>query len=196
MAEDARPRIRGINPPPEIVEEARSRNFDYQIINWTEYLLMVVAGLFGIVIAVAGSFSGLVILAIPIGGVYIWINNKRQQLDQRQPVSQLPIPLHVYNREFTAPLADNSVVRTNIFFTLPVSLARLDAQLDTVTEKEFLIFVATKTTPPSAQEIENHLCSRLVTFQDENQIPVLRVEVSLHIHIPSQKPKGGGSVSV
>ena len=196
MAEDTRPRIRGINPPPEKLEEAERWKSEHQNVNASEYLLMVFAAVIGIIVAFTGSFLGLVLVAIPIGFAYLWISGKRKQFEQLSPVTNLPIPLHVYNREFTAPLADNSVVRTNIFFTLPVSLARLDAQLDTVTEKEFLIFVATKTTPPSAQEIENHLCSRLVTFQDENQIPVLRVEVSLHIHIPSQKPKGGGSVSV
>ena len=196
MAEETIRRIRGINPPPELVEAAERHTFDRKAVNFIEYMLMVVAALLGILIALAGSFTGLVVLAILIGVAYIWINSQRKKLDQLQAATNLPITLHVYNREFTAPLADNSVVKSNIFFSLPLSMAHKDAQLDTVTEKEFLIFCATKPSPPSAKEIEDHLCTRLVSFQDENQIPVLRVEVSLHLHIPAPKPKGGGTVSV
>jgi hypothetical protein len=196
VAEDTIRKIRGINPPPELVEAAERHNFDRKAANFTEYVVMAAAALLGVLIALAGSFTGLVVLAIAVGVAYIWINSQRKKLDQPQPVTNLPMPLHVYNREFTAPLADNSVVKTNIFFSLPLSMSHKDAQLDTVTEKEFLIFCAAKASPPSAKEIEDRLCTRLVSFQDENQIPVLRVEVSLHIHIPAPKPKGGGAVSV
>jgi hypothetical protein len=189
-------RIRGVNPPPELVEAAERHEFDRKAVNFIEYMLMVATALLGVLIALAGSFMGLVVLAVPVVVAYIWINSQREKLDQPQAVTNLPITLHVYNREFTAPLADNSVVKTNIFFSLPLSMSHKDAQLDTVTEKEFLIFCATKANPPSAKEIEDQLCTRLVSFQDENQIPVLRVEVSLHIHVPAPKPKGGGTVSV
>jgi hypothetical protein len=195
VAEDTIHRIRGVNPPPELVEAAKRHKFDSQAVNFIEYALMALTALLGLLIALAGSFTGLIVLAIPMGAAYIWNNSQRKKLDELQ-VTNLPMTLHVYNREFTAPLADNSVVKTNIFFSLPLSMAHKDNQLDTVTEKEFLIFCATKASPPSGKDVEDYLCRRLVSFQDENQIPVLRVEVSLHIHIPAPKPKGGGIVSV
>jgi hypothetical protein len=69
-------------------------------------------------------------------------------------------------------------------------------QLDRVTEKEFLIFAGPQLTPPTAHEIQDHLQKRLLRFQDEYQVLLIRVEVSLNVHTPALKPKGGLSVSI
>jgi hypothetical protein len=190
------PRIRGENPPQSYLEE--SARLDAKGHQATTFL--VAGGILWLLLLVAALMAGEILLSSMLfigGGIACWklyFYGREQQTIVEQKA--LPLTLHLYNREYTAPLADNSVIRTNIFFTLPTALAHKDQQLDTFTEKEFLIFVARKLTPPTAEEIQNHLSKKLLPFQDENQIPVLRVEVSLHIHIPSPKPKGGGTVSV
>lgn len=196
MTEDIRPRIRGLNPPPENIKAAERHTRELQTVNVSEYFLMAVAALVGITLALAGSVMGLFIIALPIGFAYLWLNGRRKQLDQLSHITNLPIPLHAYNTEFTLVLADNSTLKTNVHFQIPSTQTQYMEQLNRVTEKQLLIFCATRTTPPGADEINDYLARSLVQFQDENFILVLRAEVSLHIHIPSPKPKGGGTVSV
>lgn len=104
-----------------------------------------------------------------------------------------PIPLHVYNVEYDSVLTDNSTLKTNIFFSLPTAQANLSEQLKRFAEKEILIFTAPLKGPPTAAQIQDHLHQRLLRFQDENLIPVLRVEVSMNIHNkPIQPPPAQG----
>jgi hypothetical protein len=190
------PRIRTENPPKLSIEDANSLNGERHVIEYSAIGLIALFAVAFIIELVAGetflAFLAVICVASTGWGLYTANQNKQKLADEKR----LPLPSHIYNREYTAPLADNSVVRTNIFFTLPAAFSNRDQQLDTFTEKEFLIFVATKTVPPTAAEIQDHLAKRLRPFQDENQIPFLRVEVSLHIHIAAPKPKGGGVVSV
>ena len=195
MLHDDQPTIRTENPPKVHLDEA-TRLVDYHPLELAGFALLALS----IVVLITAIFSDqafVAFLALVCGSSTGWglytANTQKEKLLREK---SLPLPSHIYNREYTAPLADNSVIRTNIFFTLPLAFAHKDQQLDTFTEKEFLIFVATKTKPPTAEELQNHLSKKLRPFQDENQIPFLRVEISLHIHIPAQKPKGGGVVSV
>jgi hypothetical protein len=191
------PRIRGDNPPRENVQRAadlvdKAESF----CSWVVIPTIAIVGMF-LFYGIWDNEPALFVVGLLAGAGAAWfeypiykgIVNQAAQLNQ-------PLTPHVYNTEYHAPLADSSVVKTNIFFTLPLSHSNKDQQLNTVTEKEFLIFVGTKSSPPTGEELQDHLAKKLLSFQDENQIPFLRVEVSLHIHIPSAKPKGGGTVSV
>jgi hypothetical protein len=112
VLDDTQLRIRGANPPPENIKEAERRQRELQTINFVEYCLMGAAAIIGITLAIAGSLLGLFILAFPIGFAYLWIDSQRKYLDQRSHITNLPIPLHAYNTEFTLILADNSTVKT------------------------------------------------------------------------------------
>jgi len=84
-------------------------------------------------------------------------------------------------------------MRTTVHFELPVDLARQPyhvEQLNRITETIMLRFVVTKSEPPKREEIEDLLETCLVQFQDERQIPILRVLVASNIHVTPEKPKG------
>ena len=103
-----------------------------------------------------------------------------------------PFTLHAYPTEFTLLLADNSTVKTTVHFQIPADKQILIEQLNHVTSKELLIFAARKHKRPTATELQNHLHLALVEFQNENDIAVLRVEISANIHFPKNSSPSGG----
>jgi hypothetical protein len=191
------PRIRTENPPISSIVESNRLNASVDKF----YNTFIVIGVLSIIVLIVLHFvdeqysSPTFVVILWVGAAWFVYSrcNTREKLAAEK---LLPLPAHIYNREYTGLFDDGSTLKTNIFFTLPQSCVHLDSQLDTFTEKEFLIFVAMKTAPPSAAEIQDHLSQKLLPFQNENLIPFLRVEVSLNIHLSAPKPKGGGSVSV
>lgn len=162
---------------------------------------MVIATVIGIAVALTGSFVGLLVVAVPIVLFYIWVANKRKQLDQIPLTDDKPIPLHAYNTEFLIPLADYSAVAITVLFQVPSHLAApvhayptppvpaLVEQLNRVTENLLIHLCLRFTTPPSTQQIQDYLETYLVQFQDENHLAVLRLNVPLAVHKHPDKPK-------
>lgn len=193
------PRIRGDNPPVSNLHLAESHN--RKITESKESMIGCLAACVVLAVGVKllnSAYLGLELFLFAATAVLAYLHYSSKISVSRNAISALtsPIHLHTYNREFTAPLADNSTVTTNIFFTLPAAQESMSDQLDRVTEKEFLIFVAPQLTPPTAREIQDHLQKSLLRFQDEYQVLLIRLEVSLNVHKPALKPKGGASVSV
>jgi hypothetical protein len=63
-------------------------------------------------------------------------------------------------------------------------------QLNRVTEAKLIDFTQRFTEPPSRSTIEEYLNRELVQFQDENNVPIMRVNIPIAIHVHPDKPKG------
>ncbi len=187
------PRIRGDNPPLANLQEAQRITAEK-----TELQRNKRPVTFGICLTlflfVAAKFtddldkkdtiavSGLLVLCLTIV-LFCWNLSREQKLVSPEAYRRA-IPLHTFNTEFTLLLADTSTTSTTILFQISGGHAE---SLNRMTEAILLRFAATMQTPPNAKEIEDHLETSLVQFQDENQIAVLRVQVLTHIHIPKKK---------
>lgn len=95
-----------------------------------------------------------------------------------------PWPLYTYTRGFETILANGSKLNLSVCFQIPSERQHLSEELDRVTHKELLLFIKGHLKRPSDDEIRRHLHWELVSFQDENNIPILRVEIT-RTEIPS-----------
>jgi hypothetical protein len=100
------------------------------------------------------------------------------------------IDLHTYNTEFTAPLADRSTLRVTVHFQIPRNFTPLVEQLNRVAEAKLIVYTQEFFAPPSRLDIEGVLNRELVRFQNENEVPVLRVQVPIAIHVHPDKSEG------
>jgi hypothetical protein len=189
-----RPRIRSDNPPEANRLAAGSIEFKNTII--IAFAVAFIAIELIIVIALPSipeniRWPGILInLFILLPALYKHSSNEKQADALRALFT-----LYAFNTEFTLLLADNSTLKTTVYFQIPNDKQYLIEQLNRVTEKELLIFAAGKTKPPPASEFEDHLHLALVQFQNENQLAILRVQIPVHIHIPA-KPSQSGELYV
>jgi hypothetical protein len=119
---------------------------------------------------------------------------------------QTMVEMDAIQIDFKPPLADRSRLIVTIQFMLPRRLndvplnpytydllpgdPRIVTQLNRVTEAKLMTYVQNFTEPPPLSSIEDHLNTVLVQFQNENKIPVLRVNVILVVHKHPDKPEG------
>jgi hypothetical protein len=87
-------------------------------------------------------------------------------------------PLHAYTHSFETILADESKLNLSVCFQIPSERQHLSDELDRITHKELLLFMKRHSKRPSDDEIREHLHWELVSFQDENDIPILRVDIT------------------
>jgi hypothetical protein len=195
------PRIRGDNPPAASREELLRLHQNARVASAVLYIpfaLICAGAILGKLIGYDYSTKEAVLLLGCALIFFFGAIKAHEYFTQQAEPSRAMLSLDVYNTEFTSLLADNSLLRTTIHFEMPSVLARATSgqssyhveQLNRVTETILLRFAAAKATPPTAQEIENHLETNLVQFQNEKQIAVLRLKVATNIHILPDKPKG------
>jgi hypothetical protein len=153
---------------------------------------LVLLAVFRLLIDSTSSIIPILMIAASCG-LTVWLIGKLEKKKEELKLYEALVPTDHYNTEFTTVMADNSLMRTTIHFELPTALAGLPyhvEQLNRITETLLLRFVVTKREPPTAAEIEDHLKIMLVQFQDERQIPILRLLVAANIHVTPEKSKG------
>lgn len=189
------PRIKQDNPPEASKQKALAIRDEISTLRMQIGLAaspLVLLAMFRLLIDSISSLIPILMIAVSCGLV-IWLLGKLDKKKEELKIYEALIPTEHYNTEFTTVLADRSLMRTTIHFELPMALAGLPyhvEQLNRITETLLLRFVVTKHEPPSAREIEDHLEVKLVQFQDERQISILRLLVATNIHVTPEKPKG------
>jgi hypothetical protein len=192
---DGVPRIRGENPPPWAVEKHLYYRSVLSSLDGFYHLSIVVFFIALLFIFIFHSSLVPVIIAAAAGLGYLLTGTQyNHTLETMGDLPAVPTTLHAYPTAFTLLLADNSTTDTVVHFEIPADRQGVIEQLNRVTEKELLIFAADKRTPPEAAAIEDYLHRALVRFQNENQLSVLRVQVTVHLHI--KKPEGPGALYV
>lgn len=196
------PRIRGDNPPLTTALTYRKLTRDN---TFYHYGFIVAAVLVGVLFFLCFLTGWNPFVAVPLV-ILLFLaalfgfgqNSTARQLDVTPPI----VPLYAYNTNFLAPLADGSRLTITIHFQLPAAhQAVMDQyrmtetpspcmeQLNRVTENLLIPFVFQLTKPPSPGDVEEHLHVNLVRFQNECNLPVLRVNVPLILHSPAVPPK-------
>jgi len=180
------PRIRGDNPPLaslQIAHDLTHENSDFPLLIG----LCCFAFAIGIILVFLRwpSLGALCVLIAPYLG-YLVYKNYSNYRDHAAEFSKI-VNLHAYNTEFTSVLADNSLHLTVILFQIPTNFQGIIEQLNRITEGIILRFVAAKSKPVTGIELEEHLRTNLVQFQDENKLSVLRLQVVTHVHAPAKR---------
>lgn len=195
-------KIRGENPPQIRIEELKTYDTRYQSFQTLFYGGAIIIGVAELLAALAGAYW-LVIIFIIIA-VVAWsayFKDADQKIKAEGAQLRKPIFLDAYNTDFTCPLADRSVIRLTVHFQIPRELNMPSAygdpqsshfveQLNRVTEAKLVMYAERFTDPPSKTEIREHLHLELAQFQNENNVPVLRVDIPIAIHVHPEKPKG------
>lgn len=201
------PRIRGNNPPPVNVDN--HKRLKDEIVLYRGFAIVIfVAGVIVASLLKFISFTSdswlpilLLVTAIGISGLLVYVSDK-----QVSDLEKIPLiyALDAYNTEFTSPLADRSTLRITLHFQIPRHLniilpspygqqnesPHFVEQLNRITEAKLVRYTQRFTDPPSHLEIEDYLSRELAQFQDENNVPVLRLSVPIAIHVTPDKPRG------
>ena len=193
------PRLKGENPPQWAKE--RSNQFDQQLRNANELdTTYFVAGLVIILAGVLFHFAEresaaptwvIILTVVAVIAATHTTKSKRDLIQQEMTALSQQLTLNAYNTEFTAPLADRSTLRITVHFQLPSVLAvpAFVEQLNRVTDVKLVVYAQESSAPPSRLQIEEYLNRELAQFQEENNIPVMRVNVPIAIHVHPDKPK-------
>jgi len=201
-----RPTLRDQNPPESKLREFEQFTYDLDTQSDFEKVSLAVGGVLTLLLGLGGGVVAAIFTLGAVGFLYYkWPYAKRLELNKRR-IDDAPIPLDVYNTEFTSPLVDRSVVRITVHFQIPRGLAKnvaasssyvptdvpsdLAQNLNRVTEAKLVIYTQVLAEPPSRLNLEEYLNYELTQFQDENRISVMRVTVPIAIHVHPDKPKG------
>jgi|SRR5580704_7223689 hypothetical protein len=191
-------KIRDQNPPPWKVERAQDLQQKISVTTNLEKACVVILGGIIFLCLVTGQFF-FAIIFIALGfAIYPAFRLIRREHQQAAAVFNEQVLLDAYNTEFTAPLADRSMVCITVHFHIPrehnmpinAQAPHLVEQLNRVTEAKLVVFTQLLAEPPSRLAIQEYLNRELVQFQDDNHVDVLRVQVPLAVHVHPDKPKG------
>jgi len=192
-------RIRDQNPPPWKVERAQDLQQKISVtMNLEKACVVILGGIVFLCLLTGQYFVAIIVIALGLA-VYPAFRMIRREHQQAAAVFNEQVLLDAYNTEFTAPLADRSMVCITVHFHIPRELntpinpqaaPHLVEQLNRVTEAKLVVFTQLLTEPPSRLVIQEYLNRELVQFQDDNHVDVLRVQVPLAVHIHPDKPKG------
>ena len=180
------PRIRGENPPQELQELQQTVVRSHLIFAfYIGICILVIIPYFTSGFSLwPGIYFGLAFFGLVL---VIWRSSAKEELHNVDPTTPAFVPLLAFNTEFTAVLADASTISTTVLFQIPTVRSGITDNLNRITEAILLRFARDRGTPPTPREIEDHLETALVQFQNENQIPVLRVQVITNAHTPAIK---------
>jgi len=193
-------KIRDQNPPPWKVERAQDLQQKISVTKNLEKASVVILGALVFLCLLSGQyFFAIIFIALGLT-VYPAFKLIRREHQQAAAVFSEQVLLDAYNTEFTAPLADRSMVCITVHFHIPRehnipvnspgAAPHLVEQLNRVTEAKLVVFTQLLTEPPSRLAIQEYLNRELVQFQDDNHVDVLRVQVPLAVHVHPDKPKG------
>jgi hypothetical protein len=197
---DFEPKIRDQNPPPWKIERAQDLRQKISVtMNLEKACVVILGGIFFLCLLSGQYFLAIIVIGIGLT-IYPAFRMIRREHQQAAAVFSEQVLLDAYNTEFTAPLADRSMVCITVHFHIPRehnipinsqgTAPHLVEQLNRVTEAKLVVFTQLLTEPPSRLVIQDYLNRELVQFQDDNHVDVLRVQVPLAVHVHPDKPKG------
>jgi hypothetical protein len=183
------PQIRGEMPPPSKVAEIQNFKEECRRFDTYEYVLIGTLATLGLVLAF-WSASATFLIFIAAGFIWQQFNKKRKDLEQKEIIVNEPIILDPHDIEFTTPLSDNTLLCTTVHFLTPRKFEH-NNQLFLITENLLVNFSQQFKDPPTKEAIEDYLRTKLVQFQDETNLPVLRLNIPISLRIPPtpEKPR-------
>jgi hypothetical protein len=185
------PKVKGANPPVAYqlkYDQVRTKNQTLRFVFRASITALVLSGLIAIAVALLFNnyYLALIVLLLMVAAIALGRAHDRAEAELK--ITPLLVPLHSFNTDFTAPLADDTTLQVTVHFQIPSSVGDTE-QLNRITENILVPFCLPLSKPPVASQIEEHLQTRLVQFQDENNIPVLRVNVPIVFHVRPEKKK-------
>lgn len=199
------PRIRSANPPLTTAHAYKKLSQEHTFFSYGFKIAAALAGVLLLLYFMTGfnPFVGvpLAIALLTAACFAFGQNSAARQLDLIPPMAI--VPLYAYNTNFMVKFADHSLADITVHFQIPRDRgthtkdytgseqpSEFIEQLNRVTENILTPFCLRCPALPDPSVVQDHLHKELVTFQDENCVPVLKVNVPIILPVqPPPQPK-------
>jgi hypothetical protein len=197
------PRIRGDNPPLTTTLAYRRLGRDNTAYFYGFIVATTLVGVLTLLYFLTGFnvFVGVpLMIALVVAAIFGFGQNRTaRELAVIPPI----VPLYAYNTNFMVTFADRTLADITVHFQIPRDRgpqtkdytgaehpSEFMEQLNRVTENILTPFCLRCPKLPEESVVEEQLHKALVTFQNENCIPVLKVNVPIILPVePPPKPK-------
>jgi len=197
------PRIRSANPPLTTVLAYQKLGKENTFYSYGFIVAAATAGVLFVIYLMAGfnPFVGVPLVLALLVAAFLGFGQNRtaRELDVIPPI----VPLYAYNTNFMVKFADHSLADITVHFQIPRDKGihtsdyrgcdqtqEFIEQLNRVTENILTPFCLRCPTLPDESVVQEHLHKELVTFQNENFVSVLKVNVPIILPIqPPPQPK-------